>query len=142
MQISKSSWHYRFTDTFVGSFADRCRRGQHTTCSYIRAVFYAICSCLLFVAFFGFIGSAALAIVTSMLAAPILIFFFEAIKVPEVMLMAATVGWIAVAIVLFTYTVNHILKYTSEYSAKRRSLVIQAMQDKKEGICTIVRIQD
>lgn len=142
MQISTSSWHYRFTDTFLGGFASRCRKGQHTTCSYIRAVFYALCACLLSVSFFGTIGIFALALIGSMLTTPVLIFFFENVKIPEFMLVAAAMGWGAVALGLGVYLLNLLMKYGSEWSEKRHSLMIQAMQDKKDGICTIVRIVD
>lgn len=142
MQISTSSWHYRFTDTFISGFAGKCKRGQHTTCSYIRAVFYALCACLLSVSFFGAIAVFAAALVTSMVATPVLIFFFEGVKIPEFMVAAAVMGWGAVATGLFVYLVNLLIKHGSEWSEKRHSLMIQAMQDKKDGICTIVRITD
>lgn len=142
MQISKSSWHYRFTDTFLGGFADRCRKGQHTTCSYIRAVFYAIVACILSVSFFGGLAIFAAAIVGSMISVPVIIFFFGLVKIPEFMLTAAVMGWIAVAIGLFIYLVNLLIKHGSEWSQRRRSLVIQAMQDKKDGVCTLVQLVD
>lgn len=142
MQISTSSWHYRFTDTFIASFAGKCKRGQHTTCSYIRAVFYALCACLLSTAFFGGLAVFATFIIGSMISVPVMIFFFELVKIPEVMLVSATMGWIAVSIALSIYLIGLLMKYGSEWSEKRHSLMIQAMQDKKDGICTIVRIVD
>jgi hypothetical protein len=142
MQISKSSWHYRFTDTFLGGFAGKCARGQHTTCSYIRAVFYALCACLLSVSFFGSVGVAALFVVSSMISVPVMIFFFPLVHIPEVMLVTATMAWLMSAIGLACYLLSLLAKYGSEWSEKRHSLMIQAMQDKKDGVCTIVQITD
>ena len=142
MQISKSSWHYRFADTFLGDFDGKCKRGQHTTCSYIRAVFYALCACLLMVAFFGSVGTVAVVILASMITVPILIFFAPLIHIAEVFLTIAGMAWFMVAIGLGAYLISLLAKYGSEWSEKRHSLMIQAMQDKKDGICTIVRIQD
>lgn len=142
MQISTSSWHYRFTDAFIDSFAGKCRRGQHTTCSYIRAVIYAFIACITSVAFFGTLTLAAVGIICSMLVVPVMIFFFEAVKIPEVVLTAATMGWIMTAIVLAVLTISFIAKRASQWSEKRHNLMLQAMQDKKDGICTIVQIID
>lgn len=142
MQISTSSWHYRFTDTFISGFAGKCKRGQHTTCSYIRAVFYALCACLLSVSFFGGLGAFAIFLIGSMISVPVMIFFFELVKIPEFILASATMGWIATGLVLGVMTISFIMKRASAWSEKRHNLMIQAMQDKKDGICTIVRIQD
>lgn len=139
MQISTSSWHYRFTDTFISSFAGKCKRGQHTTCSYIRTFIYAVIACITSTTFFGTLAGFALFIAASMLSVPVMIFFFSTFHIPEVMLVSATMGWIVVAIVLL---INFVVKHGSEWSEKRHSLMIQAMQDKKDGICTIVRIID
>ncbi len=141
MQISKSSWHYRFTDTFISGFAGKVKRGQHTTCSYIRAVFYAICACLLSVSFFGTIGLAGVFTIGCMAVIPVMIFCGVA-SIAEPFLVACTMGWIAVGLVLAVLTISFVLKNASEWSEKRHSLMIQAMQDKKDGICTIVHIQD
>jgi hypothetical protein len=142
MQIYKSSWHYRFTDTFISGFDGKCKRGQHTTCSYIRAVIYALIACVTSVAFFGGLALAALFIVSSMVSVPVMIFFFPLVHIPEVMLFAATMAWIIVGIGLGVYLISLLAKYGSEWSEKRHTLMIQAMQDKKDGICTIVRIVD
>lgn len=142
MQISTSSWHYRFTDTFISSFAGKCKRGQHTTCSYIRAFIYAVISAITCTAFFGTLAGFALFIAASMVSVPVMIFFFSTFHIPEVMLVSATMGWIAVALVLTILLINFAVKHGSAWSEKRHSLMIQAMQDKKDGICTIVRIQD
>ena len=142
MQISKSSWHYRFTDTFISGFAGKCKRGQHTTCSYIRAVFYAICACLLSTAFFGTLAIFAATLITTMVAVPVLIFWFPTVHILEAFLMMAFMGWLCVAAGLLVATLNYLIKHGSEWSEKRRSLAIQAMQDKKDGVCTIVQLVD
>ena len=142
MQISTSSWHYRFTDTFISSFAGKCKRGQHTTCSYIRAFIYAVVAAITTTAFFGGLAAFALLIAASMISVPVMIFFLPLVHIPEVMLVSATMGWIAVGISLAVYLLHLLAKYGSEWSEKRHSLMIQAMQDKKDGICTIVRIVD
>lgn len=142
MQISKSSWHYRFTDTFLGGFSERCRMGRHTTCSYIRAVFYALCACLLSVSFFGAVGIAALVILGSMLIVPALVFFAPLVHIAEGFLMFAVFGWLFVAAGLAIATLNYLIKHGSEAVRKRQSLALQAMQDKKDGVCTIVHITE
>lgn len=142
MQISTSSWHYRFTDTFISGFAGKCKRGQHTTCSYIRAFIYALIACITSVTFFGIMAVLALAVVVSMVLVPVMIFFFPLAHIPEFMLVATIAGWGAVGVGLFIYLVNLLIKHGSEWSEKRHALMIQAMQDKKDGICTIIRITD
>jgi hypothetical protein len=142
MQISKSSWHYRFTDTFLGGFAGKCARGQHTTCSYIRAVFYAIVACLLSVAFFGTLAIFAVGLISAMIAVPVLIFGFPLVHIPDPVIMMAFMGWMFVAAGLFVATLNYAIKHGSAWSERRHSLMIQAMQDKKDGVCTLVQIVD
>lgn len=142
MQISTSSWHYRFTDTFISSFAGKCKRGQHTTCSYIRAFVYAVIAAITCTAFFGSLALAVLFVASSMVSVPVMIFFFPLVHIPELMLVAAVMSWIMVGVGLFVYLLNLLIKHGSEWSEKRHSLMIQAMQDKKDGICTIVRIVD
>jgi hypothetical protein len=142
MQISTSSWHYRFTDFYIGSFAEKCKRGQHTTCSYIRAFVYALFACIATTSFFGALAAAALFIASSMVSVPVMIFFFPLAHIPEVMLTAATMAWIMVGIGLSVYLISLLAKHGSEWPEKRHNLMIQAMQDKKDGICTIVRIVD
>jgi uncharacterized protein YacL len=142
MQISTSSWHYRFTDTFISSFAGKCKRGQHTTCSYIRAFIYAVVAAVTCTAFFGCMGILAALILGSMITVPLLIFFAPLVHIAEPFLGFATLGWIAVTICLTICLLNLLVKHGSEWSDRRHSLMIQAMQDKKDGICTIVRIVD
>ena len=142
MQISKSSWHYRFTDTYISSFAGKCRNGQHTTCSYIRAFLYAVVACITSTTFFGAVAAGVLFVAASMLSVPVMIFFFPLVHIPEVMLVSAAMAWFMVSIGLGIYLISLLAKYGSEWSERRHSLMIQAMQDKKDGICTIVRIQD
>ena len=142
MQISKSSWHYRFTDFYIGSFADKCKKGQHTTCSYVRAVFYALIACITSTAFFGALAAAVVFVASSMISVPVMIFFFPLVHIPELMLVTAGMAWFMVSIGLGIYLISLLAQYGSEWSEKRHSLMIQAMQDKKDGICTIVRIQD
>lgn len=142
MQISKSSWHYRFTDTFLGGFAGKCARGQHTTCSYIRAVFYALVACLLSVSFFGTLGIFALLLIGTMIVVPVLIFAYPLVHIADPFIMMAFMGWMCVAAGLFIITLNYLIKHGSEWSERRRSLMIQAMQDKKDGVCTIVHITE
>lgn len=142
MQISKSSWHYRFTNFYIGSFEGKCKRGQHTTCSYIRTVFYALIACITSTTFFGAVAAAALFIAASAVSVPFMIFFLPLVHIPEVMMVTAIMTWLMIGIGLGIYLINLLAKYGSEWSEKRHSLMIQAMQDKKDGICTIVRIQD
>jgi hypothetical protein len=142
MQISTSSWHYRFTDIFINGFASKCKRGQHTTCSYIRAFIYALFACIASTAFFGALAAAVLFVASSMISVPVMIFFFPLVHIPEVMLVMATMAWLMVGAGLGVYLISLLAKYGSEWSEKRHSLMIQAMQDKKDGICTIVRIVD
>ena len=142
MQISKSSWHYSFTNYYISGFARKCRDGQHTTCSYIRAVFYALCACLLTIAFFATLAIFAVTIVSTMVAVPVLIFWFPTVHILEGFLMVAFMGWMCVAASLAIATVNYTAKRASAWSERRRSLVIQAMQDKKDGVCTLVQLVD
>ena len=146
MIISKNSWHYRFTETWgVLGFERRCREGKHTTCSYIRAVVYAAVRCFIALAFALTIGSAFLFIAAAMISVPIAIASGVVIvkgMLLHTMLPMCVVGWTGVGVGLLGYLASLAGKRISRYSERRQSLLLQAMQDKKDGVCTLVKIVD
>lgn len=144
MKISKSSWHYRFTNTYgVSGFERRCAEGRHTTCSYIRAVIYSALrafiawSCA--AALIGFV----LFIAISMIAMPIVVAAGTVIvgkSLLDFMLAACVVGWTVTAGVLTIRLLVFIAEKLGERSEKRQSLLAQVYKDKKDGVCTLVEV--
>lgn len=150
MEISRKSLHYKLLKTF-GTSADKNRldRGIHTTCSYIRAVLLSVISLLWSVFAITFLVSATATLVGCMLAAPIMS-LLGVVAEKQSLLAAVYVfgyaGLAAVGITLLVWGFTTLLnKYFFGYEAQRKkteSLIKKSLQDKKNGICTIVSVKD
>lgn len=144
MKISKSSWHYRFTDAYgVFDFDRRCAEGRHTTCSYIRAVFYAMLRA--FVAFSALTVTAAffLFFAVSMVVMPFVIaagVVIVAKTLLDFMLAACILGWIVAAGFLLIFLLSCLIDKIADHKERRQSLLAQAYKDKKDGVCTLIEV--
>lgn len=157
MIISRTSWHYRFLMKFgnVDHRLDlKTGKKPYTTCSYIRAVLCAMFSVFAFgvsaiaaigfvsVMLYGMIRIAALTITNGMLPPE-----------PSIAIMIGFVGWLlaftATVIVLANLLIKGIAAIgrkiaksnSKRKNAKQPSLFKAALQDRKDGICTIVTFE-
>lgn len=138
MKVSKSSWHYRFNDYFQSSFSVRARNETFTTCTYIRTTIRTFFQALSVVVFLG----AILAILGMV--------FGSAIYWPVAVIFGLTLAKFTVPFALITYAAVIVVGSTILYDKKLKpklearreqklSLLRQAVIDRKEGVCTIVR---
>lgn len=144
MKISKSSWHYRFTEAYgVSDFERRCAEGRHTTCSYIRAVFYATLrafvafSALAVVAAFFLFFAVSMVVMPFVIAAGVVI---VAKTLLDFMLAACVLGWIIASGILIIRLICLLADKVSDHKERRQSLIAQAYKDKKDGVCTLIEV--
>ncbi len=138
MKISKHSWHYRF-NSFVSDSSVKFR--THTTCSYIRTT---IVNMLVATMMCIFACSGVLAVGSAVLSGiyyPIALVFGLPLATKIVEL--AIGFWIILlgAGVCFLFIV--LLEKAKDRLAQRKldrelSLLLQAAEDRKQGVCTIV----
>lgn len=145
MKISKNSWHYKLGNS-NGSYAfqERCYDNAHTTCTYIRGVANAMFRTTAAIAFIAFAILFATIVLASMVTVPVAI----AIGVPILnnsllgaMVAPCLVGWMAVVIGLLGCLLAWITDKMEARHKVKVSLLKQAVLDKKEGICTLVRFE-
>lgn len=138
MKVSKSSWHYRFNDYFQSNFSYRASRSTFTTCTYIRTTIRTFFQALATVLFLG----ATLCMLG--------VIFGSAIYWPVAVIFGLTLAKFTVPFAIITYAaviavgagILYDKKLKPKLEARREqklSLLRQAVIDRKEGICTIVR---
>lgn len=148
MQISKDSWHYKLNMAMRTSFEGDVYRGKtFTTCSYIRQTIFSMILALLFMVAGVGIAIFAMAVITGMLGVPVALAFkmtFESAVILHV-LGIGLLAWIIAGIGGLAYGLIYAINWIGEWNTKRghereykASLVKQALQDRKDGICTIV----
>lgn len=140
MQISKSSWHYRFNAWMQESFSSRSRNEIFTTCSYIRTTIFSMIVGVLKLLYL--VVGAAFVILTAVgvIYLPFLV-FGEVGKV-EPLIVSGIVGWGFLLLLATLYTVDKLTPWCEARKERRIALLKQAMLDKKAGICTIIEYQD
>lgn len=150
MKISKNSWHYRLGKAHgTSTFSDRCYRGQHTTCTYIRGVLNAALRLTVAVAVITIALVFAGVLLGSMITAPIMVFGFGIPVVKGTLLATivtlAAIGWIATLMISVIIGLGALIEWLAEKNTGRHerkvSLLEQARLDKKEGICTLVEFE-
>lgn len=140
MKVSKSSWHYRFNDYFQSNFAYRAERSTFTTCTYIRTTIRTF-----------FQATAATAFV-SMLILMLILILGSAVYWPVAAIFGLPLAKFTVPFAVGTYcaigAASIVLLYEKKLKPKlearreqKLSLLRQAVLDRKEGICTIVRFE-
>ncbi len=140
MKVSKSSWHYRLNDYFQSNFAHRAERSTFTTCTYIRTTIRTFLQALVVILLSGFALSMLALIFGSAIYLPIAAIFGFAILDFTVPFAVVVYG----AIVSVSIVLLYEKKLKPKLEARREqkmSLLRQAVLDRKEGICTIVRFE-
>lgn len=144
MKISSQSWHYRFNRLVQGhSFSERARRGQFTTCSYIRTIIFSMISGATKALVVAIISALLATAIISAIVVPILV-WFTSVQPAEPFVGFAVFMWIVVAVVLLfittKYTKDAIKKVNWTRKPKEPNLFIQAIKDKHNKFCTRVEV--
>lgn len=144
MQISKTSWHYRFNNFQNDNFVHRFNKGQYTTCSYIRTTIASIFAGMFKSFIILCVLGMALGIVASMIVVPIMV-FMGATSIPELPAVTCVVAWIFAIAVLIILLMSQIKDWfqnlefkTSDRPTKEPSVFVQAIIDKHNKFCTRV----
>lgn len=144
MNISSTSWHYRFNKFVQGhAFSERALRGRFTTCSYIRTLIFSMIS--------GVTKSIVVAIISVFFATaiisgvviPILI-WFTSVQPAEPFNFMAILFWGCVAFCLLfafcKFTKDRIKRINWDRKPKEPNLFVQAIKDKHDKFCTQVKV--
>lgn len=138
MNISSTSWHYRFNKFVQGyAFSDRALRGQFTTCSYIRTLIFSMISGATKAVVTFLLGVLAATFVLSGIIVPILIWFTD-IQPAEPFGPFALIFWGIVAFCLLTK--ERIKRINWDRKPKEPNVFIQAIKDKHDKFCTRVKV--
>lgn len=148
MIVNKRQWHYKAIDQFGSKSAkDKFSLGCHTTCSYIRALVWALIMATVATLFFTFVGAMALTFLASALIAPVqMVMGVEFVKGtwPALFYTFGGAVWflgsIAAVTSLIVFVIN---KYEERQPSaqEKASLIKAAYQDKVDGICTLVTLE-
>lgn len=148
MQISKTSWHYRFNKWQNDNFSSRFNRGHYTTCSYIRTTIASTFACLFKAWIILLVISCILGLIGCMVVVPIMIFLGSA-SIPELPGVMCVVGWLMVIVILAIVLVNQIKNWIDNLETKFKdrpvkepNVFVQAVIDKHNKFCTRVVAED
>lgn len=145
MKISRNSWHYRFNTHVQGvNFPYRMRNNVVTTCDYIRTTLFSLAAEAVILLFTAVVASACIFAVLCMtvgLIAPLLGFFIPADVIVVGISMWAAIGITILVGVFFALVETSSQAYTA-YKHRRQDLLRQSLEDYKNGICTIVTVED
>ena len=162
MNISRTSWHYRFMMKFANyetRYSLKNGNKPYTTCTYIREFIFAAVSMAAQVVWFSAAVAFALFLLYSMFHVGYLYFFAGGLPaVPTVPAVLGLIGIFAagfgLALFLVLLLVNlaqavwerksyeRRVKKRDKLAKKEASLLGQAMKDRKDGICTLVKFVD
>lgn len=140
MQISKSSWHYRFNDWMQDSFKWRTNKEIFTTCSYIRTTIFS-----LIVGLFKLFAIALAVGVGGWLlvgVAYLPFFAFGSVGELEPLVVGGVLGWGIIGVVLSCIVADKLTPFWQARKERKIALLKQAMLDNKAGICTIIEYKD
>lgn len=143
MKISRNSWHYRYNQYVRDDWRFRAHLETFTTCSYIRTTMFTVLVHLMQLGFIAVTIGALLAF-TLLLSVPVLA--ISGFVFPADLLGASLAAWIGIGsligVLLFAFVSSQIEKAYIKAKRKRQTLLSQALQDRKDGICTIVDFED
>lgn len=146
MKIAKSSWHYRFNNWSNQFFAHKCERGHYTTCSYVRTTIASMLSVLFKGLILLFLFGGFCFVSGSMIIVPIISLMGHAPY--EAAAVFCVCGWIAAAFDAVAFLLNRAQKWIKNSadkenaSKKEPSVFIQAIIDKHNKFCTLVKTED
>lgn len=148
MEISKKSWHYKLNKSMLQSFeADVWKGKVFTTCSYIWLTLFSLILAALFIVVGVAVALFAMTMILGMIGVPIAVIMglkFESAIILHA-LGVGTIGWVVAIIMGFTFGLVSLTNWVGKTNTKwkhekeyKASLMKQAIQDRKDGICTIV----
>lgn len=140
MQISKSSWHYRFNAWMQESFKSRSRNEIFTTCSYIRTTIFSFIVSLVKLLWIALGIILAVIIVAGIVYIPFLI--FGSVGKVEPLIVGGIIGWGGLLIAGVALLADKLTPFWQERKERKIAVLKQAMLDNKAGICTIVEYKD
>lgn len=137
MKISKAAWHYRFNNTVKET---QLATRVFTTCSYIRFTLLNMLGLAVSFSALALVAAWALVVIGSMLYLPIALLL--ALPVVKTVATAGVVGWIITGVALFAIGVEKLqVKYKAHRKEKELGLLLQAAEDRKNGVCTLVEFE-
>ena len=143
MKISKKSWHYRLNNAMQTKWEQQVERNVFTTCSYIRVTGLSVLGALAAASGLIVMIAFVISMICSTIALPIMLLSGSAI--PTIVGPFGTVGWLLLFVMLVDRAVRYICKRFNSWSDDRRmkriSLLQQAAEDRRNGICTIVEFE-
>lgn len=140
MQISKSSWHYRFNAWMQESFKSRSRNEIFTTCSYIRTTIFSFIVSLVKLLWIALGIILAVIIVAGIVYIPFLI--FGSVGKVEPLIVGGIIGWGGLLMAGVALLADKLTPFWQERKERKIAVLKQAMLDNKAGICTIVEYKD
>lgn len=140
MQISKSSWHYRFNAWMQESFSSRSRNEIFTTCSYIRTTIFSFLIGVLKLLICILSAIVVVDVVVGIIYLPFLI--FGTVGEVEPLVVGGIIGWGVIGIVIAAIVADKLTPFWQARKERKIAMLKQAMLDNKAGICTIVEYKD
>ncbi len=140
MQISKSSWHYRFNAWMQESFKSRSRNEIFTTCSYIRTTIFSFIVGLVKLLWIALAVILAVIIVAGIVYLPFLI--FGSVGKVEPLIVGGIIGWGGLLMAGVALLADKLTPFWQERKERKIAALKQAMLDNKAGICTIVEYKE
>lgn len=140
MQISKSSWHFRFNAWMQESFRSRSRNEIFTTCSYIRTTIFSFIVGFVKLLWIALAATLAVIIVAGIVYIPFLI--FGSVGKVEPLIVGGIIGWGGLLIAGVALLADKLTPFWQERKERKIAALKQAMLDNKAGICTIVEYKD
>lgn len=134
MNISKASWHYRFNDRVRPLPLDS---RVFTTCSYIRFTLWNMLGMLIAGLLTLTMAGWILTVVGSAIALPFV--YLLGLEIPTFVGFFGVVGWLILGVALVSIFVEYLMeKYKEKRKEKELGLLLQAAEDRKKGVCTLV----
>lgn len=157
MNISRKDWHYKFIMKFGSTdarWAMASNSKQYTTCTYIQSLLFAMFNMFWFL--FSVLCVIALGVFLLCSAAYTAFVFFSLggslPATPTLILVAGVMPWLVLLIYIAVYLLIKFLDLISKVSSSaskkvkakkyQKSLAKQAVEDKKNGVCTLVKFVD
>lgn len=156
MIISRQSWHYRFMMNYGSDNLNFNLKSGHkpfTTCTYIRALLGVMFNMTVFIACFTFVLGMALFGLFSMGSFAVMVATSTVPEKPTLTAVVGLVSWIVVILTVGIWLIVKVLVFLTDLFEKKaserrtkkwmkkqeeKSVFKKAMEDRKDGICTIV----
>lgn len=140
MQISKSSWHYRFNAWMQESFRSRSRNEIFTTCSYIRTTLFSLIVGVFKLFWVVLAAIFAVVVVAGIVYLPLLI--FGSVGEVKPLIVGGIIGWGGLLVAGVVLLADKLTPFWQARKERKIAALKQAMLANKAGICTIIEYKD